>query len=166
MKQNAKNKTPRRPQQNGIPFSMQRIVVPIDFSNYSKNALKYGVSFAKQFGAELILVYVVEPAIYPADFSFGQVTVPNFERELRERGKQELEKLSESIDAKDIKARAVIRTGKPFIEIIKTAEEESADLILIATHGHTGVEHILFGSTAEKVVRKAHCPVLVVRPPM
>jgi nucleotide-binding universal stress UspA family protein len=55
-------------------------------------------------------------------------------------------------------------TGKPFLEIIRTAREEGSDMIIIASHGHTGVEHLLFGSTAEKVVRKASCPVLVLRP--
>jgi nucleotide-binding universal stress UspA family protein len=60
----------------------------------------------------------------------------------------------------------LVKTGKPFIEIIETAAEIDADLIIIATHGHSGMEHILFGSTAEKVVRKAPCPVLTLREPV
>jgi nucleotide-binding universal stress UspA family protein len=143
---------------------IKKILVPIDFSEHSKNALQYAVSFAKQFQSELILVYVVEPTIYPADFSFGQVAVPSIEKELRERGKVELDQLVETQIAGALPARAMVRTGKPFLEIIDTAVEEEVDLIIIATHGHTGVEHILFGGTAEKVVRKAPCPVLVVRP--
>ncbi len=143
---------------------VKKILVPIDFSEHSKNALQYAVSFAKQFHSELILVYVVEPTIYPADFSFGQVAVPSIEKELRERGKVELDQLVETQIAGALTARATVRTGKPFLEIIDTAVEEEVDLIIIATHGHTGVEHILFGGTAEKVVRKAPCPVLVVRP--
>jgi nucleotide-binding universal stress UspA family protein len=62
--------------------------------------------------------------------------------------------------------KTIIKTGKPFVEIIETAKEENTDLIIIATHGHSGVEHILFGSTAEKVVRKAPCPVLTLREPI
>lgn len=146
-------------------FQLKRILVPIDFSDYSKKALKYAISFAQQFNAELYLVYIVEPAIYPADFSFGQVTLPNFENELRNRGKQELEKLVSTYIAGSVPARTIVKSGKSFLEIINTAREEDIDLIIIATHGHTGVEHILFGSTAEKVVRKAPCPVLVVRTP-
>ena len=142
---------------------MKKILVPIDFSEYSKNALKYSVTFAKQFGAELVLVYVVEPPIYPADFSFGQMHLPNIENELRSHGKQELDRLAQIQIAGQVRARTLICTGKPFIEIIKTARVENVDLIIIATHGHTGVEHILFGGTAEKIVRKAPCPVLVVR---
>jgi len=146
-------------------IALKHILVPIDFSEYSKNALRYAVSFAKHFNAELLLVYVVEPAIYPADFSFGQVTLPNIEKEFRERGKKELDKLVHSEIKNQVKAQTMVCTGKPFIEILKVAKQENIDLIIIATHGHTGVEHILFGSTAEKVVRKAPCPVLVVHSP-
>ncbi|MDI6767751.1 MAG: universal stress protein [Bacteroidota bacterium] len=149
---------------NGNNLVIKRILVPIDFSEHSKNALQFAISFARQFNAEIILVYVVEPTIYPADFSFGQVAVPSIENELRERGKVELNQLVETQIAETLPARTIVRRGKPFLEIIKTASEEDVDLIIIATHGHTGVEHLLFGSTAEKVVRKAPCPVLVVRP--
>lgn len=146
------------------PLSIKKILVPIDFSEHSKNALQYAISFAKQYNAELILVYVVEPTIYPADFSFGQIAVPNIEHDLRERGEAELKQLVQTQIGEALPARTLVLTGKPFLEIIQTADEENVDLIIIATHGHTGVEHILFGGTAEKVVRKAPCPVLVVRP--
>lgn len=144
-------------------LTIRRILIPIDFSEHSKNALRYAASFAKHFGAELVLVYVVEPAIYPADFAFGQVGMPDLEIELKERGQIELDKMLQSFRGAGMKGKAIVRIGKPFLEIITVAEEERIDLILIATHGHTGMEHILFGSTAEKVVRKAKCPVLVVR---
>ncbi|MBI4428843.1 MAG: universal stress protein [Ignavibacteriales bacterium] len=142
---------------------LRRILVPIDFSEYSKNALKYAIPFAHQFLASIDLLYVVEPAIYPADFSFGQVGFPNVEEELRKRGTEELESLMKKEIGRRLPARFSVRTGKPFYEINQYAREEDVDLIIIATHGHSGMEHILFGSTAEKVVRKAPCPVLVVR---
>jgi len=66
----------------------------------------------------------------------------------------------------EMNVKSIVKTGKPFVEIIETASYEDVDLIIIATHGHTGVEHILFGSTAEKVVRKAPCPVLTLRDPL
>lgn len=144
-------------------ISMKKILVPIDFSDYSKAALKYAVEFNERFHAVIILVYVVEPVIYPADFSFGQVALPSMETELRDRGQQQLESLIEKEIPKETKAQAIIRSGKPFIEIIKVAREENVDLIIIATHGHSGIEHILFGSTAEKVIRKSPCPVLSIR---
>jgi nucleotide-binding universal stress UspA family protein len=105
----------------------------------------------------------VEPAIYPADFSFGQVGFPAVEDELRQRGAEELEGLIKREIGARVNARSCVRTGKAAYEIEQYAREESIDLIIIATHGHSGVEHVLFGSTAEKVVRHAPCPVLVVR---
>lgn len=146
--------------------NIKRILVPIDFSDYSKSALKYAVNFIKQFNAELILVYVVEPVIYPPDFSMGQIAIPSVDLEMDKRAIEELNKLAKEEIPSEIKVRTIVKTGKPFIEIIETASEENIDLIIIATHGHTGVEHILFGSTAEKVVRKAPCPVLTLREPV
>lgn len=145
---------------------IKKVLVPIDFSDYSRNALHYSIEFAKHFDAELILVYVVEPMIYPPDFSMGQVAVPAMDLELDKRAREELDKLSKTEAPKDMKVKTVVKTGKPFYEIIETASEEDVDLIIIATHGHSGVQHILFGSTAEKVVRKASCPVLTLREPI
>lgn len=144
-------------------ISIQRILVPIDFSEHSKQALLYAVPFAEQFKASIDLLYVVEPTIYPADFSFGQIGFPNVEDELQKRGEKELENLIHTHIKRRVPTRKAIRIGKPFYEINQYAKEEEIDLIIIATHGHTGVELVLFGSTAEKVVRKAPCPVLVVR---
>jgi nucleotide-binding universal stress UspA family protein len=167
IRQKTKARPPTAPKKAASPppggFRIGRIMVPIDFSEHSKNALSYAVSFAAQFHAELVLIYVVEPTIYPADFSFGQVAIPNIEDEMVERGKTELGALVENYIKGTLPSRTMVRIGKPFLEIINTAQEESVDLIIIATHGHTGMEHLLFGSTAEKVVRKAPCPVLTVR---
>lgn len=144
---------------------IKNILVPIDFSDYSKNALKYAVEFAKKFSAKLFLIYVVEPIIYPADFSMGQVAIPSTDIDIQNRAEEELKKLSDEIQT-DAQVEIIIKTGKPFVEINETAREKDIDLIIIATHGHTGVEHLLFGSTAEKVVRKAPCPVLTLREPI
>ncbi|GAB6282238.1 MAG: universal stress protein [Ignavibacterium sp.] len=145
---------------------IKKILIPIDFSDYSKAALKYAVSFSKIFDAELILIYVVEPVIYPPDFSMGQVALPTVDLDLNTRAKEELDKLVKTEINSKLKARTIVRTGKPFVEIIECVKEEDIDLIIISTHGHSGVEHILFGSTAEKVVRKAPCPVLTLREPI
>jgi len=155
-KRRAHDKKPAR-------IDLNRILVPIDFSGYSRKALQYAIPFARQFNASIDLIYVVEPTVYPADFSFGQVGFPAIEDELRKRGGEELDELLLHEIGRRVPARKAIRTGKAFYEIIQYAREEKMDLIIIATHGHTGIEHALFGSTAEKVVRKAPCPVLVVR---
>lgn len=144
-------------------INLKKILVPIDFSEHSRKALQYAVSFAKQFGASIDLIYVVEPTVYPADFSFGQVGFPAIEDELRKRGAEELDDLLKNDIRRAVPAKRAVRTGKAFYEILLYAKEEKMDFIVIATHGHTGIEHALFGSTAEKVVRKAPCPVLVVK---
>jgi len=145
---------------------IHKVLVPIDFSDYSKNALKYAAQFAHQFKAKMFLVYVVEPMIYPADFSMGQVAIPSTDIDLQKRGDEELNNLAKSLIDPSVEVEIIIKTGKPFVEINETAVEKDIDLIIMATHGHTGVEHLLFGSTAEKVVRKAPCPVLTLREPI
>lgn len=145
---------------------IKKILVPIDFSNYSKNALRYAVDFAKHFDAKILLIYVVEPMIYPADFSMGQVSIPSMDIDMNERARDELNNLAKSDITKGADVETIIKSGKPFVEINETATEKDIDLIIISTHGHTGVEHMLFGSTAEKVVRKAPCPVLTLREPI
>ena len=147
-------------------YSVKNILVPIDFSDFSKNALRYSVNFAEHFNAKLHMIYVVEPAIYPADFSMGQVSIPSLDIDMTERAKEELEQLAKEEVAPHVQTEILIKSGKPFLEIIQSAAELDIDLIIIATHGHTGMEHLLFGSTAEKVVRKAPCPVLTLREPL
>ena len=145
---------------------IKKVLVPIDFSDYSKSSLRYAVNFAKKFNAEIYLIYVVEPVIYPPDFSMGQIAIPSVNAEWDERAREELKNLAKTEIPEGVKVKTILKNGKPFLEIIDTASEENIDLIIIATHGHSGVEHILFGSTAEKVVRKAPCPVLTLREPV
>ena len=146
--------------------TISKILVPIDFSDYSKNALKYAVNFAKLFKAKIYLITVIEPAIYPADFSMGQVAIPSTDIDSTQRAEEGLKNLAKNEIGSAVEVETIIKTGKPFIEINETAAEKDIDLIIIATHGHTGVEHLLFGSTAEKVVRKAPCPVMTLREPI
>jgi nucleotide-binding universal stress UspA family protein len=145
-------------------LQINNILVPIDFSVHSRNALKYALPLAEQFDATLHLVYVVEPTIYPADLGFGQVVLPGVEDELREKGGEELEELISHEIGTRVRASSTVRTGNPPQEILAEAEERDVDLIVMATHGHSGVEHMLFGSTAERIVRKSRCPVLTIRP--
>ncbi len=161
--QRAPGKRPakRRP---SLAQLINSILVPIDFSVHSKNALKYAVPLARQFDASLHLVYVVEPTIYPADLGFGQVVLPGVEEELRQKGADELRQLIREEIGTQVRATYAVKTGTPSQEILTEAEEENVDMIVVATHGHSGLEHVLFGSTAERIVRKARCPVLTIRP--
>ena len=106
---------------------------------------------------------VVQPSV-AADLGFGQVVLPGVEDELREKGADELEQLIRREIGGTVKATSSVRTGSPHQEILREAEEQGVDLIVVATHGHSGVEHILLGSTADRIVRHAKCPVLTIRP--
>lgn len=145
---------------------INKILVPVDFSDYSVNAVSYAVDFAGKFDAKIYLIYIVEPMLYPADFSMGQIAIPDVNEDLVKRAEDELKSLAKNHLEGKVDYELIIKTGRPFIEIIETADQHDIDLIIISTHGHTGVEHLLFGSTAEKVVRKAPCPVLTLRLPL
>jgi nucleotide-binding universal stress UspA family protein len=145
---------------------INKILVPIDFSDYSKNALKYAADFALNFKAKIYLIYVIEPIIYPADFSIGQVTIPTPDVDMHSRAQTELDALAKTFIESSVDVETIIKSGKPFVEIVETATEKDVDLIIIATHGHTGVEHLIFGSTAARVIKKAPCPVLSLRDPV
>jgi universal stress protein A len=153
-----------RPRRFASSLGIRSILVPIDFSVHSKNALKYAVPLAEKFGASLHLVYVVEPTIYPADLGFGQVVLPGVEDELREKGAGELQSLIEREIGRRVKATSAVRSGNPHQEILREAEEKAVDMIVVATHGHSGVEHMLFGSTADRIVHRSKVPVLTIRP--
>lgn len=142
---------------------IRRILVPLDFSAHAMNALRYATGFARQSNATLIFVHVTEPVVYPSDFGYAPLPPnaleENFQRDARER----LEAVAGEQIAAGLKAQVVMRVGKPYYEIAEAARELEADLIVITTHGYAGLTHVLLGSTAERVVRHAPCPVLVVR---
>lgn len=136
-------------------FKLKKILVPMDFSDCSKKALQYAIPLARQFGAELELVHVVEP--YPSIPEMGPVEV-----ETLQDARTTLEATRRTI-GEGVRAHASLRSGAPYVEIVEAASELGTDLIIISTHGHKGLTRMLLGSTTEKVVRHAPCPVLIVR---
>jgi nucleotide-binding universal stress UspA family protein len=138
-------------------------IAPTDFSEGCNVALAHATDQAKQTGAELHLVHVVQPAVYPAGIDTSQAAFVNLERDLTEGAEKRLKESVAQLEGQGIKASYKILRGKPSTEIIDYAEDAKADLIFISTHGSGGIEHFLFGSTTEKVLRKAKCPVFVVR---
>lgn len=143
-------------------FALKKILVPHDFSPASRKAFKYAYCFAREFGSHLILLHVLEPV---SSRSFMELPgAPAFsERELASAEKN-LRVLLSSAEVGGLKeTRSALRTGIASHEIVEAAKDLDVDLIVIATHGHTGWKHFCIGSTAERVVRAAHCPVLVVR---
>ena len=143
---------------------LAKLLVPTDFSEDSEQAARYAVELAKRFQAEIHCVHVVD---IPADLlstSAYYMTGPSeqFIDQIREESKKNLETFAKK-NLEGVEVRTVFLEGSPFVEIIRYARDHQIDLVVIATHGRTGLRHVLFGSVAEKVVRKAPCPVLVVK---
>ncbi len=146
--------------------SLQRILVATDFSEYSKEALNYAVYLARSLEATLYLLHVFEPPFYsPTGVSISiRPEVDQWIQDLRAEESKRLNMLTDEIRHQGAKVHPMFKEGTPFLEILKTAGEIPADLIVLGTHGRTGLSHLLMGSVAESVVRKAPCPVFTVRP--
>ena len=140
---------------------LKTILVPVDFSGHSRKALRYAAAFAEQFGARLTLLNISEPRMYAPEFAAVPLVMER-DAELATRRKQLKALARESIEPRLLE-KTLVRSGTPFHEITEAARTLRADLIILATHGYTGVKRVLLGSTAERVVRHAPCPVLVVR---
>jgi len=143
-------------------FHIESVLVPLDFSGQSKKALAYAVPFAEQFGAKLTLLHVVEPVATPDFAATFPLALENDKVMAGCKGKLEHLIKEQAIDPKLVE-KALVRDGRSFHEITEAARTLKVDLIIISTHGHRGLKHVLLGSTTERVVRHAPCPVLVVR---
>lgn len=145
-------------------LNLRRILVPVDFSRESAKAMRYAVSLARQFDASIALVHVVEPS-YGPDGAAGDSPCKHFsERQRAARAKSRLGALGQRMLGPCRIIETVIRTGLAFFEITEAAKALGTDLIVIGTHGFGGLTRSVMGGTAEKVIRHAPCPVLVVRP--
>ena len=141
-----------------------KILVPVDFSEFSAKAVQYGSEFAKTFDAELILGHVLEIPTYPMGMGMEAAAPMYISADVTPVVEERLDKLMKEHVAKGVKVRRWVRESTtPFLEIIQMAKDEDVDLIIMPTHGRTGLSHLIIGSTAERVVRQAPCPVLVVR---
>jgi nucleotide-binding universal stress UspA family protein len=160
----------RKHQSGGTPdaplhsVQIRRILVPVDFSALADVAFEYALGLAQRLDAKLLLLHVFQ---VPA-FAYPDASVPLPAETLLEAehmARSSLDKLLKRAEAASVPASPLLLEGAAFVEIIRAARSEGADLIVMSTHGRTGLRHALLGSVAEKVVRKAPCPVLVVRSP-
>jgi nucleotide-binding universal stress UspA family protein len=147
-------------------FKFRKILVPTDFSeqfiitlNYAKELIKSGED------TELHIIHVIEHSVYPADLGITQASFIDLEKEMNKKSVEQLEYIKHDLEREEINPHIHINTGRASDRIMEYANLHKIDLICIATHGRSGLEHFLFGSTAEKVLRKAPCPVLAVRMP-
>lgn len=155
-------RTSRRRAGKTPSLNLKRILVPIDFSKTSKTAFPWAASVAAQFNASLILLHVVET--FPANYLLGRELLNETITPLIKERESDLKWMAKSLSkSTGLKVSAVVRAGKPFKEICNAARKLGADLITLTTRGHTGLKRVWLGSTAERVVRHASCPVLAVR---
>ena len=146
-------------------LKIKKILCPTDFSEPSLKGLEVGVDLATLFKAKLDVIYVLPILPATAKDANLQFAIPEYERMIHIDAEQQLQAVVSQRVSKNLKTRTLIGHGNPAHEIVRLAQEEKADLIVIATHGHTGFHHLVVGSVAEKVIRLAPCPVLAVREP-
>jgi len=148
----------------GLPsVTPQRILVPIDFSPESMKALRYAAVLATQYGAAITLLHVVEPLHYVCDYGYGPVTRERPNDAMIRSARTHLRRLGKRYFANERPWDAVVRSGTAFTVITKAAKDLDIDLILMPTRGLTDSKEISLGSTAERVVRHAPCPVLTLK---
>jgi nucleotide-binding universal stress UspA family protein len=150
-----------------VRMEIRSILLPTDFSECGNYALSYAASLARRFGASIICINVIEPIVPTVGYSGMTEPLPiaDITEQLEDSAERELPKLAECDECSGLDVEEVVVHGEAASEIVRVAKERDVDLIVISSHGRTGLGRILFGSTAESVVRHASCPVLVVKPP-
>jgi nucleotide-binding universal stress UspA family protein len=145
------------------PLRPARLLVPVDFSDCSLRAMDYAIALAERFDSKIILLHVVEPAVYPENYLVVSPALDETNQNLLESARERLADLGRRRIGHRLQAETLVRMGRAHSEIPDTAKALGADLIVLGTHGYTGLKHALLGSTAERVVRHGPCPVLTVR---
>jgi universal stress protein A len=148
----------------GITMTVHHVLVPIDFSPYAEQALDYAIALAQKLQARVTLLHVIQPPLV-AGADMGAWPSPAFVDELEAAITSDLEGYLTRVTAAGLVGEMTVVHGVPFQQILDTAKKRQVDLIIMGTHGRTGLSHVLLGSVTEKVVRLAPCPVLIARQP-
>jgi nucleotide-binding universal stress UspA family protein len=147
---------------NGLRFRINRILVPVDFSNRSQEGLRYAIGFANEFGAKIVLLHATYLGYIYSSEGMALYDVRGLQEAARESAQRQMRKLVRSVNFGRAKFETVFTNGSPALDICAFAKDHNIDLIITSTHGFTGLTHVLMGSVAEQVVRRAPCSVLVV----
>ncbi len=139
---------------------ISKILVPTDFTDFSTQAIDYAVMLGKEFKASLLLMHVIEPFTYSVS---DTIQVVDHYVALKSIAEPLMETLKKKLAKSKLKVSTYVIQGTPYLEITQKARKAKVDLIVMGTHGRTGVGHLLLGSVTERVVRMAHCPVLTIR---
>lgn len=145
------------------PFD--RILTAVDFSENSDYAFDYALTLAKQFNAELTVMHVINEPVDLRGFYVPHISFEQLEKEIEEGATKMMNKFCQDRLGDFSAYQTAIVAGIPYEEVVRKAGEIGASLIVLGTHGRTGLDHLIFGSTAERVVRNASCPVLTIRLP-
>lgn len=146
-------------------IKLEKILLPTDMSEFSEHALRYACEFARRFDSELHLLNVVQDVVAMVPEPGMAFPAPGeYMQELQQASREALDQLPDPQWVEGVSIVRDVRVGTPFVEVVRYAKAVDIDLIVIGTHGRGGLAHVLLGSTAERVVRKAPCPVLSVRP--
>ena len=141
------------------------ILFATDFSENSEHAFDYAYTLARNFNARLILIHVINEPVDLRGFYVPHISFEKLEKEIEEGAEKMMDKFCRTRMPDFSNYETSIVAGVPYEEILKKAADEKASLIILGTQGRSGIDHFLFGSTAERVVRKASCPVMTVRLP-
>ena len=147
---------------NGSRFRIKTILVPVDFSNCSREGLRYAIAFATEFGARIILLHATYFGYVYSSEGIAIYDIPTLQKAARKTAEREMRELVRSVNFGAVKFETVFTEGSPVLDICAFAKDHDVDLIITSTHGFTGFTHVLIGSIAEQVVRHATCSVLVV----
>lgn len=141
----------------------EKILVPVDFSDYTEQILDVVLEIGRRFNSEIHLLHVIPTMDYltPYESFLAVDNLAEVQKQIEQDVEQDLEKVSQKLSAPTIKA---VRSGVAFMEIIDYVKTQDIGLVIMGTHGRGVLEHILMGGVAEKVVRRAPCPVLTIRP--
>lgn len=139
------------------------LLVPVDFSKHSKEALRYAKALATLTGGQIDLLHVIEELMHPAFYNTGAISVYDLQPDIEEKARVHLKRIDEETGATALPVQYAVQSGYAAAEIIDYAKEHPIGLIVMATHGLTGLAHFFMGSVAEKVARMAPCPVFVVK---
>jgi nucleotide-binding universal stress UspA family protein len=145
-------------------MEVRHILSPTDFSEFSKKAIDYAFGLAQQFGAKLSLLHVIEVPAFPIEGFVPPGPGTRLLEDLERQARLDLARLLPQAAEEKVDITRLVVEGTPYRKIVETAEAEEVDFIVMATHGRTGLSHMLIGSVAERVVRIAPCPVLTLRP--
>ncbi|HMA61506.1 MAG TPA: universal stress protein [bacterium] len=145
-------------------FPVKNILCPLDFSKHSMEALDNAIELSRQLSSKLILAHVITPIpVVPTPSHPSEFDISSYREMLKDTANKNMDSIVKDKLPSEVEYKKIISSGDPAQEIDKIAQSEDVDLLVISTHGRSGLKHLIFGSVAEKIIRHSHCPVLTIK---